>query len=426
MKKITWFAAGAMAALVTCAQAQVFRGTVVDSTGTPGTASFRLKNAEDAARQLDDAALRRLLPSYVDTDAVRGDVDFRGVPMIGIFAVNSTTLNFSIPALGCSLTFNGATRTASVGLLIDALKKPTGCLKDLAKLLLARSPADPLAGNPNSLHSSMIASDFSVAFFSFDSLLDSDAPRPSRAARSILLAQAGGALPAVGQTAIGNLGGGAVTGASLDHDDVRANALTVPLQYNTRSDLDPRRGFSFRVPLTYATYSGSAAQHASFAFSYRFPAGDRWVITPAVAYGLVYSEDLAALGHIVSTSVTSSLGFKLPGFEMILGNMIGYYKSLEASSGDYSSDPQLSTVAFRNGLLFARGIDLGVFRSGQAYLIDTRTTGTELFMTSWQEIGVRLGTRTRINSARDYGSIGLGYLLSSQYKGVTVQATYLF
>jgi hypothetical protein len=417
--------AGALAS--TAIQAQVFQGTVNDQTGVTGQATFKLKDAEQAANQLTNENLQNLLPSYVNTDAVTSTLDYRGVGILASYALSSPTLNVVIPELGFSSNFSGQTRTESALLFVDFLKKNSDFKRRLGKLLIARSPADPLAGNPNSLQSVMIMSDFSAALAAMNPDIAQDEER--RAGFSpVKLAQAGGAQPVLrSATAVGNMAGAGLFGSSLSYQSIAANALTVPLQYNARSDLDPRRGLSFRAPITYAAYEGSTAGHASLAAAYRIPINRQWVVTPAVGYGIAASKDLGAAGHLVSASVTSAYGFKFPAFDMVLANMVGYYKSLNLSGGDFGYDPQLSSVAFRNGLVFSRPFNLaGAQRSGQFYVIDTRTAGSELFVDNWQEIGVTVGSRARINSARDYGSISLGYLRSASYKGFTLQANYLF
>lgn len=405
--------------------AQVFRGTVNDLTGTPGTANFQLESAEQAVNQLNDAGLSNLLPSYINTDAVDSRLNYRGVPINATYGANSATLNVAIPDLDFAASFAGQTRTESARQFLDFLKNNSDFKKRLGKLLIARSPADPIAGNPNSLQSVMIMSDFSAAIAAANPDIAEDERRAGF--RPFQVAQAGGAQSVLrSATAVNNMAGAGLNGTSISHDSIRANALTVPLQYNARSDLDPRRGFSIRAPITYASYEGSHAGHASVGFAYRFPLSRQWIVTPAVGYGAAASKDLGALGHLVSASITSTYGLKFSGFDMMVANMIGYYKSLGFSS-DYGYDPQLSSVAFRNGLVFSRPVTLGGgLRSLQAYVVDTRTAGSELFVSNWQEVGVTLGSRARINSARDYGSVSLGYLHSSSYKGLNLQAGYLF
>jgi hypothetical protein len=412
--------------------AQVFRGTVTDLTGVTGTFTFRLRNAEDAIDQIRTENLQRVLPGYTDFDAINADFNYRGVPMSARFdaaaTVPSTVLHFSIPDLGFARDFIGATRSDSVRLLLDFLKQDSAFLGQLGRLLVAKSPADPIAGNPASLQSSMIMGDFATALWAMNPDLDEEDEQSAWRRAPLRLAQAGSAAPAAGAVrTVNNLAGAGVSGLSISQEDIRANAATLPLQYNSRSDVDPRRGFSIRVPISTVDYEGSKGVGAGLAFAYRLPLARRWAITPSIGYGATYSEDLGAVGHFVSASVTSTYAFKFTGFDLVLGNMIGVYRSLKFTGGDYSYDPEITNVAFRNGLVYSRPFELGgTRRSLQAYVIDTRMTGTELFIDNWQEIGINIGSRSRINAAREYGSVGIGYLFSPSYKGFTVQASYLF
>lgn len=406
---------------------KVFGGTATDLRNL-ATGSFRAKSVSDAVDQFSEDRLPTLIPGYVGTDPVNGTLDFRGVPMSLSYLASSTTLNFSVPEIGFATSFTGATRQESNRLLAEFLKNNTDFQRRLGKALVAKSPADPLAGNPLSLQSTMIAGDFAAALAAVSPFLEDDEPSQTRLFKPYMVAQTGGAVPALRTpTAVGGLGGGAISGSSLSFQQIRANGLTVPLQYNARSDIDPRRGFSFRVPLNVSSYEGSLAGGVNLAFGYRYPITRRWIIMPAVGYGLTASTDLGTVGSMVSGSVTSALGFKLDSVDLVVANMVGYFKSLAAPGSNYSYDPGISNVAFKNGVVVSRPVPIfGAQRAVQGYLYDTRTTGAALFVDDWQEAGVTVGSRPRVNLARDYGSLSLGYLRSTSYKGLTVQASYLF
>ncbi len=410
------------------ASGKVFGGTASDNTGTLGIASFRAKSVSEAVEQFSPDRLPALLPSYVNTDGLTGTLDYRGVPMSLSYLVNTTALNFSVPEIGFATTFSGATRQESNRLLAEFLKNNTDFQRRLGKLLVAKSPADPLAGNPLSLQSTMIGGDFAAALAAVSPSLEDDEPSRTQLFKPYMVAQTGGAVPALrGATAVGSLAGGGINGSSLSYQQIRANAMSLPLQYNARSDIDPRQGFSFRLPLNISSYEGSVAGGANLAFAYRYPITRRWIIMPSLGYGLTASTDLGTVGSMVSGSVASTLGFKLDSVDLVVANMVGYYRSLAAPGSNYSYDPGISNVAFKNGIVLSRPVPIfGAARAAQFYLFDTRTTGAALFTEDWQETGVTLASRPRVNLARDYGSLSLGYLRSPAYKGVTVQASYLF
>jgi hypothetical protein len=59
-------------------------------------------------------------------------------------------------------------------------------------------------------------------------------------------------------------------------------------------------------------------------------------------------------------------------------------------------------------------------------LIDTRFTGTELYLNNYQEISVTLGTNRSASSARSFLRAGASYLFSSKSKGLTLNLGYWF
>lgn len=402
-------------------------------TGLPEpTVVFRDSNAQRAVERFFNQSLQSAFGAqfYSGVQQLDGRIDFRGVPMLLAFDAGSPGLDFTIPDLAFSRVFGSRTgsRDDSVSQLADLFKTDRDLLGRLGRVLVARSPADPLAGNPNSLQSLMIAGDFFAALSAVAPDFEPEDIAPLRtSARPIVLAQAGGPLPSVrSAAAAGNLAGAGLTANLLKFGALGSNAFTLPLQYNVRSDVDPRRGFQVRLPLSMAAYEGADAASANLALSYRYPIDRRWVITPSVGYGYTTSDDLAARGHLVSLSVASSYGWRLEGYDLVLANLAGYWRSL-SMSGTYGYDPGLSNGAFRNGLMVSRPFELGGSkRAVQFYLIDTRVTGTELFVRNWQELGVTFASRPRVNVARDYASAGIAYLYSSTFKGVTLQANYLF
>jgi len=408
------------------ADAQVFSGTVSDLTGVTSTNSFSVRTVELVVDRFSEAQLQSVLPGYAPTDAIVGSVDFRGIPMAVAYALGSNTLEFAVPEIGFRRSFVGVDRPDANRQLLDFLRSDRDFLGRLGKALAAHSPADPIAGNPNSLQSTMIAGDFAQAIAAAAPFLDDEASRTSLAP-PLMVAQAGGALPPLRTGAVGNMAGAGVSGASLSTGGVRSNLVSVPLQYNSRSDIDPRQGFSIRFPISYATWEGSQAAAANLGFAYRYALSNRWILTPSIGYGVTGSADLGSVGHMLSGSLTSTLGVRFASFDLVVANMIGHYRTVSAGGGQYSYNPEIANTAFRNGLVLSKPVAIaGAQRSVQGYVVDTRTTGAELFVDNWQEIGITVGSRPRVNLARDYGSFSLGYLRSSSYRGLTFQASYLF
>ena len=74
---------------------------------------------------------------------------------------------------------------------------------------------------------------------------------------------------------------------------------------------------------------------------------------------------------------------------MRFGNQVGHYQSQPLNVGGTTYDANLSNVAFRNGIIVQFPTDQWVADSQiEPYLIDTRYTGTELYIMQYYEFGL--------------------------------------
>jgi hypothetical protein len=130
---------------------------------------------------------------------------------------------------------------------------------------------------------------------------------------------------------------------------------------------------------------------------------------------------------MVSGSLTSSYVINRDGYDIAIGNMVGYYQTLKAQAGDFSYDPGIKNTIFRNGVMLSQPINaFGKGMSIEYSLIDTRFTGDALYTDGYDEIGITLGTNKSANSARSYLRAGVSYLTSSTAKGFTANLGYWF
>jgi len=371
-----------------------------------GAASFT--NVDDTFGSLSDARLRLINPAYTGVEVAIGNIDYRGLAMTATYpAASSPLLLLSVPALGINETFLGATRNESQRQLVDFLKKNgNGILGRIGKEQAAKSPVDPIAGNPNSLMSQLVMQDFMNSFTDFATNIKA----PSTVSG-----------PATSLIGIGSRFGQYQQGGAT------SKALTIPLSYTFRNDLDPRRQLSFNLPITLGDVEGSKSYYAALRSSYRFPMNDNWALTPAVNYALAGSADLGALASVASLSLTSSYLFRGERFNLAIGNMLGYYTTMKASSGEYSYDPDISNTVLRNGLMFSNPVSVGGRKMSVEYsLVDTRFFGDELFVDHYNEVGISLGTNKSAASARSYLRAGVSYLHAEKSQGFAVNLGYWF
>ena len=395
-----------LAGLLACAHVAVAADiyTVTASIGGQ-TVNLGFSTSLTTLDSLQTENLSASLPSYTGVEVATFVVNYRGLPLNMAYpTANSTLLTFDIPSLGISQTFTGATRNESKRLLVDYLKKGD-FLGLMQKKLAEVSPVDPTAGNPNSLMSQMIANDFATGFLNGASNI---APQTAGAEST-------------------NLIGVGLRFGQYRQDGLSSQSITLPFSYTIRSDIDPRRQLIISLPVSQTTVEGAKAYYVGGGLTYRFPMNDQWTLTPSVSYALTGSVDLGSFSQIAAGSLTSTYVFNQPGFDIAVGNMIGYYKTLKFSHSGYSYDPGIANTVFRNGVMFSTPTNaFGKTMSIEYSLIDTRFTGSALYTRSYDEIGVTLGTNKHAQSARSYFRGGMNYLFSPKSKGFSINLGYWF
>ena len=120
--------------------------------------------ARDIPELFDNGSLLEIDPGYDPNDPVSAGVDLRGLAASLSYSGADTALRLVVPGAGIDVSFDGGSRDASEELLENFLKgdfEVAGLsATDLVQALVAHSPVDPVAGNPNSLQSRMFAADF--------------------------------------------------------------------------------------------------------------------------------------------------------------------------------------------------------------------------------------------------------------------------
>ncbi len=344
--------------------------------------------------------------AYTPTSATVIRVGYQGLPLVLTATANSQAMTLNIPSLNISQTFAAqTTRDGNIADIKQFLKAGGGSvINAMQNQLAAASCINPIAGNPTSLQSNMAANDFFTAFLGPSSKIDPKAGTQEQ------------------------LGSGAsILGAGLgigkySQGGTKSSVTTIPLSYGFRSDIDPRRVFTISLPVTVIDVSGAKSYSGTLGGSYRYPINDDWSLTPSVSYGVVASADLGSVGAMLAGSVTSQYSIPMDGFDLSIGNMVGYYQSLKFNAGGYSFDPGIKNTVFRNGILAAIPTTIdGKKMSFEISFINTQYTGTAVNSKYQNEIGLTLGTRKGAASART--SLRAGVSLVQAQNGVNgVQA----
>ena len=351
---------------------------------------------------------------YNETNHLLANLDFRGLPIRLNFAENSTTLSLDIDSLDIHKNFTGNTRDDSIDMLEDWFKNGGVNVEKLMKKLVEVSPVDPIAGNPNSLMALSVESDFKEGFMNV-------ATRQRNSTTS-----SKGNRIAIGATY-----------KSLDTDGRKSNSFTLPLSYSFVSKDNDKESFNIFLPITYIDFEGAKSYNLGLGTSYTKPINNNWVLTPAIKYSIVGSSDLGALAQLGSISLASSYSFYFDNkHSFSIGNMIGYYSTLKVYDGDYAYDPDIGNTVFRNAILYSIPTENIVNNTSlDVYVIDTRYTGTELYLNSYDEFGFSFGyNRVNLNVLSDKEEysfnkelkIGMSYLTSSKSDGFKINFGFMF
>ncbi len=351
--------------------------------------------------------------AYTGTQAATIFGSFNSLAMTMAFpTANSNTLTLNIPGLGYSATFTGATRDISAELLADHLETENNLLGRILRYQAANSPTSPISG-PGGLIQTVAASDFNSNF--------------TDTATNIAVPASVAAAAVSSSKTTPNLIGVSLQYGAMDVGFSKVRVMTVPLSYTIRNNIDPRRQLTFNLPITVVDADGAKSYQAGFGTSYRFPMNDNWTLTPAGKYSAVGSIDMATVSSLLSLSLTSTYIWNMDGYDIAMGNMIGYSKTGKFKFGDYDFDPGISNTVLRNGLMLSQPVVLaGTKLSVEYALIDTRYRGSAMYANNTQEIGITLGTNKSAFSARSFLRSGISYIRGRDTKGFNFNLGYWF
>ena len=400
-------------ACTTLSHASIFS---IEVTNTTTGASFKenYSTVTNTFNTLDTEFLKGKMV-YNNTDAINAVIDFRGLPMTLSYATNSSDLVLNIPSIGIIETFTGTSRNGSVDVLSEWLKKDgAATVEKIMNKLAEVSPVDPVAGNPNSMMGQSVATDFGVGFTSVATKQDSlNTVSNIKSENAIMIAP---------------------TYSSLDIDDKNSESYMLPLAYSFSFDRNENEKIILFIPISYTQVEGAQSGSISVGLAYSKPINKNWVLTPSISYGGSGSVDLGALAQVASVSLTSSYTWHLPSdFTLSMGNMIGYYATVKLYNG---YDPGIENIAYRNALMLNMPTNAIINNTSlEVFAIDTRYTGSALYMNEYQEYGLSYGydvinlnilSDNEKYSVRNRLKIGFSYLSSKKADGFKVNFGFVF
>lgn len=397
-----------MAALVflggrTASADSLFSATITAPAFPGQTYTINFNAAEELDNQITTETIQTHIPGFTDNHEARAVINFRGLPINLRFGANGSTLYMTIPSIGVSETFAAGSRGASIDMLEDWFKKDGGeALSRMQKELIKVSPADPIAGNPTSLQSNMVTSAYDRGFTSTTTQI---APTPAADQKAVQNA---------------NLIGLGARFGSLRASGLDGSYYSFPLAYSFRWTEDPRQMLTISVPISIVEVEEAKSYSIGLGLALTWPINKQWAITPAFQYGFVGSVDLGSVSQMVSGSLTSAYTWDLKdGYKLSMGNMIGYYKTLEFEYQGYKFDPDIQNTIFRNGLMVSIPAEK-IYPNTvvEVFVIDTRFFGSDLYLDSYEEVGFAFGfnkfsskelPEKIVNTIRSF-RVGLSYL----------------
>lgn len=395
-------------------------------------------NVDDFVDSFEDEELDMTLPEYDSTADVFALFSFRGLGGAAILSdtfvgegetgasqltVEFDTLDFASLSAdgdftideGGNLVFEGATRDEAVEKFLDFLES-SDVTTTILQEAVATTPFDPVAGNPDSLVSTMGRADADLAWAAagLDDIEPADGTTPTtRMPGEVRIS------PSVGFFDVGGR-------------DVQT--LTVPVSY-VRPIGDNRWAVLFDANTKLIDSEGSLSGSLSAGFGVKAPLvyneNVKWRLVPQVRLGVVGSEDLGSAAIVYSGGVTSVASTQFGEVNAALMNSYTVYQSEGIEAGDFDIDYGLESQAFRNGVRFSGDTSFLVFgrtATWEADIANTIYEGDEQFIDNFTEIAVSLGTR-RVRNGWEQGALrgGITYIFGNEdYEGFKLNFGYTF
>jgi hypothetical protein len=369
---------------------------------------------ETLVESLKQENLNEIFQGYTENSAVDVLLNVRNPGKLIEISIEqgSPIIVMSIPSLSFTKSFTGSTRDESQEQFEDFLKaNGENILQQILQAAVAQTPVDPVAGNPNSLMSTMGSADFAAGV---DFTTSADATPTGEARVEVSTSNSFGIGLRFGRFSAGD----------FDQD-----VFNLPLSYTYRFDSDPRKQLLFDFPLTYSRTQDAESFGASFGLGYRFPVNDDWSLTPAVRVGALGSVDLGAAAIIYSGSLTSNYNLYWDDLKVSIGNMGGYYRTTSIESGDFKLDYDLTNGLIKNGIGVEGPVNFRIFgnpTSWQFSTTHTLFTGDDLFVDQYVDVAFSFGTRAT-QSQWDRLRLGVTYTKgNNDFSGFQANFGYTF
>lgn len=357
-------------------------GPFIDKVSAP--------NPHDLTNELKTSAIQEAIPFYTPTSPVLFNFNLKGINAEAFFAANSTVLTVTMPQIGITETFAGATREDSFKLFEIFLKEAGSGSGHRGRFLRAHvkyTPIDPIAGNPNSLMSTMATSDYS--FGRLSPLAGCSCGWEVQPIRHQF--QAG------------------IDYGRAFCDGFETTIATFPLRYSYSPCGD--WALILDAPLTVFEVGGATSVFGSIGTGLRVPTfSEYWTLTPTLRVGFGGTLDMCTAGTFISPGLVSNIDYPIWDHVLSMTNYVGYFHSLNFWLCGVNFNYRLKNWVFKNGLAFTSCEWLEFCGRPLNYNItfaDTAYAGNKQFIEHWDEIGLNL-IINNVNPWLDYDCLSLG------------------
>lgn len=390
---------GLLALAGPAAARDLFVGEVSIGGGPPAVVGTnKLRNVPDF---FSEATLQGIDPGYDATQAVSATLDLRGLPATMTFDALAAELRVQVPGAGIDVTLEGADRLEALANFQDWLigELDTALASDqattsLVQALVAHSPVDPVAGNPNSLQSRMFDADYQMG--------------------------TGGAVEAYGEGGvIPSLASLNVGGGFYQPGDYDQYGIDVPLHF--RFGFGETFGLALDLPVAFTSTQGAWTGMGSAGLGLHVRPVSWWTLTPAVRIGGVGSVDVGGVAAMYSGSLTSNIRIPFGPFAFGIGNMAGLNRTIDGIEvSGYGLSYELQNWNLRNGgyveaALGSEGLGTGV--AVRVHGSDSRFLGDDLWLDAYQEVGVAAAAGLPFGGVQ----VGVNYLFGDDWSGVSAR-----
>jgi hypothetical protein len=200
--------------------------------------------------------------------------------------------------------------------------------------------------------------------------------------------------------------------SSYDQGGSKVNTTTIPFSYSWNFEGESKPSLTLRLPISQIDVDGNSGFAAGFGLNYRQFVSPNWQLSPSLNYGVTASEALGSGGALASYSILSIYDWVGSWGAVRIGNQAGQYRSVPLSVGETTFDAGIESTVLRNGIIFQ--FPTGFIRDGATfapYFLDTRYSGTELYIMQYYEMGFTLSGWVSLSS-----SLTLNYLVAEEDK----------